>query len=399
LNNQLVIIGNGFDLSHGINSKYEHFILNYLYKCLRELNKYENLKTDKYNCSLFYNEYSNELIHLKTKSWTDVQSQNEHYNTEKREWYQWFENNETENFQELFEQLESQGILKFPKNKISLIKEILNSKIVTGWVDLEVLYFDLLLKIKNSSHYSVESFDKQWSLLKKEFIQYLKLTLEQYYSCSFVSDNLEEFKNQYVFKYIFDGYIYGDENTKPVFEKYYYLNFNYTDLIEKKYRWKNNQIHGSLESNVNFSDFLFGYGNTKNKDYNSLKDERNKEYSKNLKDNYYSNKNNRIELFDWIKDSKYEIKIIGHSCGESDRTILNRLLSHNNCLSIKIYSRDKVGFEEIRDNLWKCEKFEDCISDKIIPYNQLNNNIISQFNIKPKIPVINNSYIESCIVK
>jgi hypothetical protein len=290
-------------------------------------------------------------------------------------------------------------ILNFPKNEISLIKEILNTKSLTGWVDLETLYFDLIIKIKKSTKYDIENFDKQWSCLKEEFIQYLRLTLEEYYSFPFVIENFEKFKNQYVFKYLFDGYTPGDVEKTPKFEKYYYLNFNYTDLIEKKYGWKNNQIHGSLDSNTDFSDFLFGYGNTKNKDYISLKEERNKEYKKNLKDYYYLNKNNRRELYYWIERSVYDIKIIGHSCGESDKTLLNKILSHDNCKSIKIYSRDKDGFEDIRNNIGNFESFEECISDKIIPHEKLKNNYISQF--EPKIPFINNSYIKNhcCPIK
>ncbi len=395
MDKHLVVIGNGFDLSHGINSGYEHFILNYLYKCLHELNKYENLKTDELNCSLFYNKYSNELIHLETKSWTDVGNVNEGYNTRKREWYKWFMDNQTENLQELFEQLKTRKIIKFSKNEISLIQEILNSKNINGWIDLEVLYFDLLIEIKKSSIYSIENFDKQWFLLKKEFIKYLRLTLEHYYSSPYFNKNFKNFKYQYVFSYLFDGYTLGYTEKKPNFDNYYFLNFNYTDLINEKYDWNSNQIHGSLDLGTDFNDFLFGYGNTQNKNYNSLKEERSKGYFKNLKHFYYSNKNNKTNLFNWVKSSGYKVKLIGHSCGESDRTLLNELLSHDNCKSIKIYSRDKSDFESIRDNIGKFEKFENYISDKIIPFEKLENHIISQFCKELITPVINKSYIEN----
>lgn len=391
---KLVILGNGFDLSHGINSKYEHFILNYLYKCLEELNKYENLKTDKSNCSLFYNEYSNELIHLKTKSWTDCgEDFRTSENIDKSNWYNKFKNNKTKNIQELWKQLENYEIIVNNENETSLLNEIIVGSF-KGWVDLEVLYYDLLIKIKNSNPTDIDKFDKQWSSLKKEFILYLKHTLNEYYT--FIDNNkFNLFKEQYVFKYLFDGYTLGEER-KPDFKNYYYLNFNFTDIIEKKYVFENlnhilNHIHGVLDSE-DYSDILFGYGNIKHEEYNSLKKERNNSFRKNLKDVYYTNSSNKENLLDWIKESNYIIKIIGHSCGESDESLMNELLIHNNCISIKIYSRDKKEFENIRNNISKFEDFENGISNKIIPFSRLTNNIICQFNPKP--PVLNKSYIE-----
>ena len=55
---------------------------------------------------------------------------------------------------------------------------------------------------------------------------------------------------------------------------------------------------------------------------------------------------------------------MGHSCGNSDRTLLNTLFEHDNCVSIKVYYRQP----------------EDGPDD----YSNLIRNISRNFNDKPK---------------
>ena len=44
---------------------------------------------------------------------------------------------------------------------------------------------------------------------------------------------------------------------------------------------------------------------------------------------------NYRDLLEFIETSPYQIFIMGHSCGNSDRTLLNTLFEHKNCISIK----------------------------------------------------------------
>lgn len=37
----------------------------------------------------------------------------------------------------------------------------------------------------------------------------------------------------------------------------------------------------------------------------------------------------------FINSAPYQVYIIGHSCGNSDRPLLNTLFEHKNCISIK----------------------------------------------------------------
>jgi len=46
-------------------------------------------------------------------------------------------------------------------------------------------------------------------------------------------------------------------------------------------------------------------------------------------------------MLSFIEPEPYQIYIMGLSCGISDRTLLNTLLEHKNCNSIKIYYHKK----------------------------------------------------------
>ena len=57
-------------------------------------------------------------------------------------------------------------------------------------------------------------------------------------------------------------------------------------------------------------------------------------------------------MLSFIESEPYQILIMGHSCGNSDRTLLNTLFEHKNCVSIKPYYRkDKDNYIELVQNI------------------------------------------------
>ena len=50
---------------------------------------------------------------------------------------------------------------------------------------------------------------------------------------------------------------------------------------------------------------------------------------------------NYRKLLEFIEYAPYQIYIMGHSCGTSDRTMLNTLFEHRNCVSIKPFYYEK----------------------------------------------------------
>lgn len=61
---------------------------------------------------------------------------------------------------------------------------------------------------------------------------------------------------------------------------------------------------------------------------------------------------NYKQVLSFINSDKYQVIILGHSCGNSDRTLLNTLFEHENCVSIKPYYYQYKDKEtgEIKDN-------------------------------------------------
>ena len=122
------------------------------------------------------------------------------------------------------------------------------------------------------------------------------------------------------------------------------LNFNYTKTANQ-YRSFNqlckvNHIHGELGNDNN--PIIFGYGDELDEDYKSIANLNDNEYLKNIKSIRYLETDNYRQLLRFIDSAPYQIYVMGHSCGNSDRTLLNTLFEHRNCLSIKPYYHKKA---------------------------------------------------------
>ena len=116
------------------------------------------------------------------------------------------------------------------------------------------------------------------------------------------------------------------------------LNFNYTHTVDlyckKGDIFTVNQIHGDLEKP---SSVIFGYGDELDDDYKTILNKNENKFLGNIKSMKYLEADNYRRLLSFIESEPYQIIIMGHSCGNSDRTLLNTLFEHKNCVSIKPY--------------------------------------------------------------
>ena len=114
------------------------------------------------------------------------------------------------------------------------------------------------------------------------------------------------------------------------------LSFNYTDVADSYFpkvdRLSVNHIHGELSSPESV---IFGYGDEMDENYKKLANKNDNEYLNNIKSIKYLESPNYRKLLEFIESDTYQIFIMGHSCGNSDRTLLNTLFEHRNCVSIK----------------------------------------------------------------
>lgn len=119
------------------------------------------------------------------------------------------------------------------------------------------------------------------------------------------------------------------------------LNFNYTKTAEmychphdSKALFPLNHIHGEVSRPESV---IFGYGDEMDDKYKELVKKNNNQCLGNIKSIKYLESDNYRRVLSFIESEPYQILIMGHSCGNSDRTLLNTLFEHDNCVSIKPY--------------------------------------------------------------
>lgn len=116
------------------------------------------------------------------------------------------------------------------------------------------------------------------------------------------------------------------------------LNFNYTNTFELYGRSSGmdiNYIHGKLNDPNN--PIIFGYGDETDEYYKKIEDIGNNSYLKHFKSFGYFKTENYQKLLRFIELGKFDVVILGHSCGLSDRVMLKTIFEHQNCEEIQIF--------------------------------------------------------------
>ena len=161
------------------------------------------------------------------------------------------------------------------------------------------------------------------------------------------------------------------------------LNFNYT-FVADKYCENNEKciidhIHGTVKSP---DKMIFGYGDELDDDYKSISKKNDNEYLENIKSIRYLETSNYRKMLSFIESAPFQVYIMGHSCGNSDRTLLNTIFEHQNCVSIKPFYYKRLDgsddYIEIVKNISRNFKDMKMMRDKVvnkeycIPLPQLN---------------------------
>lgn len=152
------------------------------------------------------------------------------------------------------------------------------------------------------------------------------------------------------------------------------LNFNYTKTANMympadEHHFPINHIHGHLD---NPDSVIFGYGDELDNKYQEISSLNNNELLKNIKSIRYLEDVNYRNVLEFVESAPYQIYIMGHSCGTSDRTLLNTLFEHPNCVSIKpFYYQNDEGqdnyieiVQNISRNFSNAQKMRDRVVNK-----------------------------------
>lgn len=179
----------------------------------------------------------------------------------------------------------------------------------------------------------------------------------------------------------------------------YFLNFNYTSTVEDYLKecqkiipiTNINYIHGNL-SGIN-GEPIFGFGDEFDKKYLEFEDEKNNELFKHIKSFEYLQAKNYYQLTRFLESNDFQVHIYGHSCGISDRTMLNQIFEHEYCKSIKIYfheiNEDENDFTDKTYEISRHFKDKVMLRKKLIPF------VLSKKMPQPKVDVLCTTSVNS----
>jgi hypothetical protein len=350
--NRLLIIGNGFDLAHGLKTSYSDFIRNYW-------------------TGLVNPNHSDDLITIKTSPDVNIKDCNSLGDTIKRIFNQHKYRANYYGYEDVH--LNGEHSIIFNNHLFGELCKIENE---INWVDMEIYYYQELKKTLNDNPSNI-SYVKQLnnelfqiikhfdSYLLKEVLPNIAASADSIINSHFEntinSITFEVFKKEFsasygdkmITKYFNDSW-FNDRN-QPKFRNTQVLNFNYTNTISNYFDFSKNDvelvnIHGEVDSNAH--PINMGFGDEVDEFYRKIENSGENEYLRFVKSFYYSNNSHYKRLLDFIEMDDFQCQIMGHSCGLSDRTLLKTIFEHQKCKSIKpfYYTYDEENEWHEKDN-------------------------------------------------
>lgn len=323
--NRLILIGNGFDLAHGLKTSYHDFILDYLKECFKIALDDLKIRKESRGYRILH---SDKLIEIRV-----LNANNQYYDTHPIITIKEIKDQIifSDSFHKIKSLADSIGVTINYKG--SFPQFLLYETQTKKWVDIEGLYYEELkkyLKLYNrdkdkhgvADTKDLKTLNNQLDFIKEELKKYLtKIQSEGFLRINEL-----------------DKIIYGSNKQGDIPEKILFLNFNYTFFAEKYATTVNADlinIHGQLSDTNN--EIIFGYGDDIDMSFKELKELGEDDFLKHLKSYEYLKNENHENLINFIESREYEVFIMGHSCGLSDRSLLSTIFRNKNCKSIRIF--------------------------------------------------------------
>lgn len=338
--NRIILVGNGFDLAHGLKTSYKDFIGWYWEDCGNRLLHCHNKTVADGLCSFELKDGCG------LSCWSTAWGYRYRRSNPLQPW----------NLNEVVDIAKKDKEFCLFSFTSPLFKRIWD-QLLLGWVDIENEYFSLLSKetflINNNTLNSYyKELNNQLDTLREKLIQYLKCESEK------ETPHIDNISN-IIYRPIKEREISVDyknslggkttEDMTPCATMF--LNFNYTKTTEKYLSDSSNAmvnyIHGNLEKPESV---IFGYGDELDSGFKKLQDINDNECIRHIKSIRYLESDNYRKMLSFIESDSFQVIIMGHSCGNSDRTLLNTLFEHRNCISIKpCYYVNKDGKDNYLD--------------------------------------------------
>jgi hypothetical protein len=338
--NRLILVGNGFDLAHGLKTSYADFLLNYL-------------KTS-FTTAWLSRSFEDDIMFVKGGAWYDASK---------------VENWKLEDFLQC---IILEKPLHIPENfgfyqsnppflcsiKSKFIENLILNCHSCGWVDIELEYYQALKEI--IFHDDIFDAKADVNELNKVFNS-LKIRLENYLHSIVAEDILTAYEE--IFK-----------NNMPIHNySTLFVNFNYTPLLNpfliRNPQFGINYIHGQLKNKDNR--MIFGYGDDLDEAYKEIEKQRGTEYLRFAKSFGYILTDNYRTLNSYLNRYPYEVYVMGLSCGLTDRTMLNMIFEHINCVNIRVFyhqAQETDNFLEISQQISRHFRDKQLFRTRMIPF-------------------------------
>lgn len=352
--NKLIIAGNGFDLAHGLPTSYNHF-MNAFWRNLQKNQNDEIVKKVVYLDPVFQDYFNEgEVTNFKT---FEANILNYLKNNLRSHEYQL----ETYTFSQRGRSKDYGKQVVLFKFKNELFKKLNEVKSIQNWVDVENEYYQALKSISKDEKLETRQKKDKVVRLHKEFEQvkqllerYLQKNVNEFYDLSYDQGNkrsdFQKDRRNFSSILLPNGHL--DLGSTLI------LNFNYTSTFDfyirelrfiSKLDVKANHIHGELNKNI-----VFGFGDEMDEDYKLIENMDDNEYLRYFKSFQYVQNSNYKDILRYVDSEKFQVILMGHSCGLSDRTLLNTIFEHDNCRSIKVYyykNGDYDNYTEVVQNI------------------------------------------------
>ena len=407
--NRIILIGNGFDLAHGMATSYKDFIDNYWTRFTKALSSELNIdrNVNKYEDSFATFQASNNAIRILAYQWKDILKNNMSYKLF------------LEKLCNVYNRATHVNVNRGRETQLSFQNDFLrqiSESSCLNWVDVENEYYAALLKVlrtgierSNKESSNIDKLNSDFEDIRKlleEYLTQLPDTTQKYdtiqkkilaplhkkdiahaYKMALVKhiqQRVDRIGHEIAMKK-WNGTGLGDEedikrwtedirniqergnrrqfmrdhmDELPSYfslpEEIMLVNFNYTDTIKRyipeplQSSIKLVNIHGLLNDSQN--PMIFGYGDDLDSHYAAIEERNDNRYLEYIKSTSYHRTDSYRRMLEFADTGYFQIFIMGHSCGNSDRTLLNTLFEHRYCMSIKpFYYQNDAGVDNYSD--------------------------------------------------
>lgn len=355
--NRLIIIGNGFDLAHGLKTRFSDFLNYYLVQLWPKLQNPKNQKDLLVNFQRTDTFFRENDVNFNTKTALSI-----------------------------IKKLYNPGKARFSGDPVfgihsSYFEQSFKNYINGKWLDLETEYFHELMRIieqwerkfnqhgdrkqiQNHKLEDIQKLNKQIDLIGDLLIEHIDSEEKEFYKNPFYSKDLSDCFYENIYNGESDKIEEKDFSLVP--NKILIVNFNYTNTAKSYvgYNAEYIHIHGNLSDEI-----IFGFGDDTSDKYKELENEYNNEFLRKIKSFRYLKNSNYKKLVTFIISGEFQVHIYGHSCGVSDRTLFKQIFENKYCKHIKTFYYDQKDFDEKMFEISRHFEDKNMFLEKVVPFN------------------------------